>query len=216
MKTGFYTKRQPAKAFTGDPMPADFRHTRFLKSAAALADLPADEGREVAFAGRSNAGKSSALNAITGVNGLARVSKTPGRTQLINLFEFDQDRRLVDLPGYGYAKVPTAVQAEWGRLMEAYFESRQVLAGLVLVMDIRHPLTDFDWRMLAWSEPLNLPVLALLTKADKLTRNHANQAVQAVTKQLAGRDVQAQVFSAVTRTGVEAARSIIAGWLGIT
>lgn len=194
-------------------MPADFRHTCFLKSASSLNDLPADAGYEVAFAGRSNAGKSSALNAITGVNGLARVSKTPGRTQLINLFTLDETRRLVDLPGYGYAKVPEPVRAHWGQLMEQYFSYRHVLAGLVLVMDIRHPLTDFDQRMLAWCEPLKLPVLALLTKADKLTRNHANQASRAVSSQLTARQVRVQVFSALSREGVEPAREVIAGWL---
>lgn len=198
-------------------MPADFRHTRFLKSAAALNDLPADAGYEVAFAGRSNAGKSSALNAITGVNGLARVSKTPGRTQLINLFTLDEARRLIDLPGYGYAKVPEAVRLQWGQLMEQYFSYRHVLAGLVLVMDIRHPLTDFDQRMLAWCTPLNLPVLVLLTKADKLTRNHANQAASAVSRQLANYPgAQVRVFSAVSRQGVEEAREVIAGWLQMT
>jgi len=194
-------------------MPTDFRHTRFLKSAAELTDLPPNAGREVAFAGRSNAGKSSALNAITGVNGLARVSKTPGRTQLINLFVLDADRRLVDLPGYGYAKVPAAVREQWGRLMEDYFQYRQVLAGLVLVMDIRHPLTEFDQRMLAWCGPLGLPVLVLLTKADKLTRNHANQARQAVSRQLADLPVQVEVFSAVSGQGVDVAREVIDGWL---
>jgi GTP-binding protein len=198
-------------------MPADFRHTRFLKSAAALADLPSDTGREVAFAGRSNAGKSSALNAITGVNGLARVSKTPGRTQLINLFTLDESRRLVDLPGYGYAKVPDAVRAQWGRLMEQYFSSRQALVGLVLVMDIRHPLTEFDRHMLAWSGPLNLPVLALLTKSDKLTRNHANQAAREVSRQLAVFPMATvEIFSAVSRQGVDAVRKILATWLHMT
>ncbi|HET7649542.1 MAG TPA: ribosome biogenesis GTP-binding protein YihA/YsxC [Gammaproteobacteria bacterium] len=198
-------------------MPADFRHTRFLKSAAALADLPPDTGCEVAFAGRSNAGKSSALNAITGVNGLARVSKTPGRTQLINLFTLDETRRLVDLPGYGYAKVPDAVRAQWGRLMEAYFSCRQALVGLVLVMDIRHPLTEFDRHMLAWSSPLNLPVLALLTKSDKLTRNHANQAAREVSRQLAAFPMATVgIFSAVSRQGVDAARQILATWLHMT
>ena len=198
-------------------MPADFRHTQFLKSAAALNDLPADAGYEVAFAGRSNAGKSSALNAITGVNGLARVSKTPGRTQLINLFKIDDTRRLIDLPGYGYARVPEPVRLQWGQLMEQYFSYRHVLAGLVLVMDIRHPLTEFDQRMLAWCTPLNLPVLALLTKADKLTRNHANQAASAVSRQLANYPAaQVQVFSAVSRLGVDEAREVIASWLQMT
>src|SRR5690348_5251919 len=139
-------------------MRLDFRHTRFLTSAAALDGLPTDRGREVAFAGRSNAGKSSALNAITGVNGLARVSKTPGRTRLLNLFGVADGMRLVDLPGYGYAKVSEAERRQWGQLLEAYLGARQCLAGLVLVMDIRHPLTDHDRQLLGFAGELRLPV----------------------------------------------------------
>ncbi|MGH8283804.1 MAG: ribosome biogenesis GTP-binding protein YihA/YsxC [Gammaproteobacteria bacterium] len=192
-------------------MAVDFRQTRFLKSAASLADLPSDSGREVAFAGRSNSGKSSALNVIAGVKGLARVSRTPGRTQLINFFTVVDAWRFVDLPGYGYAKVPDVVRASWNRLMEDYFGSRQTLAGLVLVMDIRHPLTDFDSRMLAWVAPLNLPVLALLNKADKVSRSAALGVQRSVAAELGGR-AQAQVFSALSGDGVERARQLISGW----
>ncbi|MGB9429114.1 MAG: ribosome biogenesis GTP-binding protein YihA/YsxC [Gammaproteobacteria bacterium] len=192
-------------------MAVDFRITRFLKSAAKLADLPPDIGREVAFAGRSNSGKSSALNAITGIKGLARVSKTPGRTQLINLFVLTDVGRFVDLPGYGYAKVPDAVRAGWNRLMEEYFSFRRALAGLVLVMDIRHPLTDFDTRMLTWVAPLNLPVLVLLNKADKLSRSAALGIQRRVAAELPGY-VRAQVFSAFSGDGVESARLVIAEW----
>ncbi|MGH8398316.1 MAG: ribosome biogenesis GTP-binding protein YihA/YsxC [Gammaproteobacteria bacterium] len=192
-------------------MDVDFRRTRFLKSAAALSDLPPDTGREVAFAGRSNSGKSSALNIIAGIKGLARVSKTPGRTQLINLFTVADAQRFVDLPGYGYAKVPEAVRAGWNRLMEDYFSSRQALVGLVLVMDIRRPLTDFDASMLAWVAPLNLSVLALLNKADKLSRSTALGVQSKVASEL-GRRAQVQVFSALSGYGVEEAREVIAGW----
>lgn len=192
-------------------MVVDFRQTRFLKSAAALTDLPADTGREVAFAGRSNSGKSSALNAIAGVKGLARVSKTPGRTQLINLFTVMHAQRFVDLPGYGYAKVPEAVRAGWTRLMEDYFLSRGALAGLVLVMDIRHPLTEFDARMLAWTAPLSLPVQVLLSKADKLSRSAALVVRRQMMDRLQGQ-AQVQVFSAMSGDGVESIRQVIAGW----
>jgi len=193
-------------------MATDFRHTSFLKSVASLAGLPPDTGREVAFAGRSNSGKSSALNAITGVKALARVSRTPGRTQLINFFTVSEARYLVDLPGYGYARVPPAVQRRWGQLMEGYFISRRALAGVVLVMDIRHPLTEFDARLLAWTSPLQLPVLVLLSKADKLSRSEAMAVQRQVLQRLQGQ-VQVLVFSAISKSGIEAARQVICGWL---
>ena len=193
-------------------MQLDFRHARFLKSANALSDLPADDGREVAFAGRSNAGKSSALNAISGVGGLARVSKTPGRTQLINFFTLAGQYRLVDLPGYGYARVPPSIRLHWARLMEDYFTARASLAGLVLVMDMRHPLTDFDRQMLAWVTPLGRPVLALLTKADKLSRSARLKSCGDVKTVLAGQ-VEVLAFSAVSAEGVEAARTRLEHWL---
>ncbi len=193
-------------------MRLDFRHTRFLTSAAALDGLPADRGREVAFAGRSNAGKSSALNAITGVNGLARVSKTPGRTRLINLFGVADHMRLVDLPGYGYAKVAEAERRQWGQLLEAYLSTRQCLAGLVLVMDIRHPLTDHDRQLLGFAGELRLPVHALLTKADKLGRGAAAKTLAEVRRDLRGWG-SAQLFSSLDGTGVEDAQKLLADWL---
>ena len=193
-------------------MRLDFRHTRFLTSAAALGGLPADLGREVAFAGRSNAGKSSALNAITGVNGLARVSKTPGRTRLLNVFTLTEAMRLVDLPGYGYAKVPEAERLRWGELLDGYLGSRQSLAGLIQVMDIRHPLTDFDRQMLGVAGELQLPVHVLLSKADKLKRGAAASALQQVRRELQGWGT-AQLFSAHSGEGVEDAQKHLADWL---
>lgn len=193
-------------------MALDFRQTQFLKSAAALTDLPADRGREIAFAGRSNAGKSSALNAISGVSGLARVSKLPGRTRLINLFGLGGAHRLVDLPGYGYAKVPEAERRRWGSLLEGYFHTRRSLAGLVLVMDVRHPLTDFDRQLLAFAAPLGVPVHVLLSKADKLGRNAGQQSLAAVRRQL-GKQAGVQLFSSLSNEGVEEARRVFEGWL---
>jgi len=188
----------------------DFRNTTFLTSAADAKGFPAPAGPEVAFAGRSNAGKSSAMNTITGLKGLARTSKTPGRTQLINFFD-TPGGRLVDLPGYGYAKVPESIKARWRLLMEAYLNEREPLAGLMLIMDIRHPLKPFDEQMLAWAEHSELPVHILLTKADKLTRNHQNQALAPLRRQLP--DASLQLFSAVTGQGVDEARSQVARWL---
>jgi GTP-binding protein len=193
-------------------MVADFRHTRFVKSAASLADLPPDSSREVAFAGRSNSGKSSALNAISGIKGLARVSKTPGRTQLINYFSVTETRYLVDLPGYGYARVPPTVQRQWGILLEDYFIYRKPLAGLVLVMDVRRPLTEFDARLLAWTMPIQLPVLVLLSKADKLSSSAALTVQREVAQRLQNQ-AQVEVFSALSKTGVEIARQVIGKWL---
>jgi GTP-binding protein len=193
-------------------MQPDLRRARFLKSAASLADLPPDRGWEVAFAGRSNSGKSSALNAIADIGGLARVSKTPGRTRLINLFALDEQRRLVDLPGYGYARVPEAERRQWGALLEAYFTGRDCLKGLVLLMDIRHPLTDFDRQMLSFTEPLQRPVHVLLSKADKLGGNKGRQAFASVKRALAGR-ASVQLFSALSGEGVDAAQRLLAEWL---
>jgi len=193
-------------------MQPELRRARFLKSAASLADLPPDWGREAAFAGRSNAGKSSALNAIADIAGLARVSKTPGRTRLINLFALDDSRRLVDLPGYGYARVPEAERRQWGALLEDYFTVRQCLKGLVLLMDIRHPLTDFDRQLLAFAEPLKRPVHILLSKADKLSGNQARQSLAAVKRDLAGR-ASVQLFSALKGDGVDEAQRLLKRWL---
>jgi GTP-binding protein len=195
-------------------MPPDFRQTRFLKSAASLADLPPDRGREAAFAGRSNAGKSSALNALAGVSGLARVSKTPGRTRLINFFSVDGERRLVDLPGYGYAKVPAAERRHWGELLEGYFQQRQTLAGLMLIMDVRHPLTDYDRQLLQFAVPLGRPVHVLLSKSDKLGKNAARKCLAEVKRGL-GDNASVQLLSAHKGEGVDEARAVLAEWLGV-
>jgi len=191
-----------------------YRQACFLKSARVPRDCPPDEGREVAFAGRSNAGKSSAINCLTGQRSLARTSKTPGRTQLLNFFGLDDERRLVDLPGYGYAKVAIAVKRRWQREMAVYLESRRSLVGLVLVMDVRHPLTEFDQQMLAWCAARELPVHVLLTKADKLKRGPSEATRLSVTRDLAGLHAQAsvQLFSSLARSGIDAAHEQLDTW----
>jgi GTP-binding protein len=185
----------------------------FLTSANALKGCPPDVGAEVAFAGRSNAGKSSALNKLANQRGLARTSKTPGRTQLINFFEVQAGARLVDLPGYGYAKVPPRVRAHWRSLMAEYFESRQSLAGLIVIMDVRRPLMPFDQQMLAYGGAAGLPMHVLLTKADKLSRGAGNGALQKTRAQLDER-VGIQLFSALNGTGLDQARARVLEWLG--
>jgi len=189
-------------------MTLDLRQARFLMSAAALADMPPDRGREIAFAGRSNAGKSSALNAITGVKGLARASKTPGRTQLVNFFALAQDVRLVDLPGYGFAHVPEAVRMSWREMIGDYLAGRESLAALVIVMDIRHPLTDLDQQLIGWAQPAGVPLHVLLTKADKLSKAQADRAAVGLRKDLGG-VVGVTVFSATKGTGFDAARKAV-------
>jgi len=177
---------------------------------------PPDAGYEVAFAGRSNSGKSSALNALTQRKSLARTSKTPGRTQHLVFFELDDERRLVDLPGYGYAKVPEKVRRHWGLAMETYLSGRESLRGLVLMMDVRHPLTDFDTQMLRWCQHANMPVHILLTKADKLKRGPAMSSLLKVQKTLAEQhNVSVQLFSALKHTGVEQARAVLDSWLAL-
>ena len=191
---------------------------RYLGSAHTPAQLPPDGGFEVAFAGRSNAGKSSALNALTRQNALARVSKTPGRTQQLVFFEVAPERYLVDLPGYGYAKVPMDMKAHWQGFLDGYFKRRQALRGLVVVMDIRHPLKDYDRQMLSYAVARGLPAHALLTKADKLGRGQQSQVLQAVRKELvaAGLDgVGVQCFSSENKQGVDEARAMVIGWLGL-
>lgn len=181
---------------------------RFIASAHNPSQFVADVGREVAFAGRSNSGKSSALNAILGRRSLARTSKTPGRTQLVNFFAIGEELRVTDLPGYGYARVPEAVRQHWGRLMDAYFRQRRSLGGLFLVMDVRHPLSEFDRGMLDWAQAAGCPVHVLLTKADKLSRGAGAAALLAVAKTL-GDTATVQLFSALKGTGVEAARETL-------
>ncbi|WP_066093957.1 ribosome biogenesis GTP-binding protein YihA/YsxC [Xanthomonas massiliensis] len=199
-------------------MPLPLERARYLLSAHNAGQLPPDEGREVAFAGRSNAGKSSALNALTRRNALARVSKTPGRTQQLVYFEVEPGRHLVDLPGYGYAKVPPELQVHWQAFIDRYFRTRHALAGLVVVMDIRHPLKDYDLQMLAYAVERGLPAHGLLTKADKLGRGQQAQALQQARKELAARfgdGVTVQAFSAESKIGVEEAGGVVAAWLGL-
>jgi len=185
--------------------------TTFLLSAAKLSQLPPDQGAEVAFVGRSNVGKSSALNAITGVKGLAKTSKTPGRTQLLNFFALDEQRRLVDLPGYGYAKVSEAVKARWQKTLADYLATRQSLRGLVLLIDSRHPLKAFDESMLTWADQQQLPVYILLTKADKLSRSAATQALKTLQNTLRNytTSIHTQLFSAHNSIGVGEARKYL-------
>lgn len=187
---------------------------QFLKSARSLADLAEDDGREVAFAGRSNAGKSTAINALVGQKALARTSRTPGRTQLINLFGIGGDQaRLIDLPGYGYAKVPAAMRKEWGETLAEYFADRQSLVGVVVIMDIRHPLKDTDRQMVDFALGRGLPVLCLLTKADKLSNNQVQRTVQQLRKEPTLAKVTWLPFSGVSKKGVPEARAIIGDWL---
>jgi GTP-binding protein len=185
----------------------------FLKSAATPADFPADTGREVAFVGRSNSGKSTAVNLVTGTRKLARVSKTPGRTQLLNFFAYGEDRRLVDLPGYGFARVAPEVQARWQKSLETYLSSRASLAGLIVTMDIRRGMTPLDEQLLRWLEAhRELPVAVLLTKADKLSRSEGLAQLRSIGAALGPR-VRLARFSAVNRDGVEDAKAWIEAWL---
>ena len=200
--------------------PNPFNRAEYLLAAHTHHQLPPDGGREVAFAGRSNAGKSSALNALCQRNALARVSKTPGRTQQLVYFGLPphEGKYLVDLPGYGYAKVPKDLQAHWQAFLDSFFGSRGALAGLVVVMDIRHPLKDYDRHMLGYAVRRGLPAHALLTKADKLSRGAASNAVLAVRRELSGPygdTVSVQAFSGESKQGVDEARAVVAGWLGI-
>lgn len=200
-------------------VPNPLVRARYLLAAHNARQLPPDDGTEVAFAGRSNAGKSTALNALCGQNALARVSKTPGRTQQLVFFEVEPQRYLVDLPGYGYAKVPQDLQAHWQAFLDGYFGSRMALRGLVVVMDIRHPLRDYDRQMLGYAVQRGLPAHALLTKADKLGRGQQANALQAVRRELSsafGDTVGVQTFSGESKQGVDEARAIVAGWLGLS
>jgi GTP-binding protein len=194
-----------------------YQRARFLTAAGRVDQAPADEGREVAFAGRSNAGKSSAINALCHQKALARTSKTPGRTQQLIFFELDETRRLVDLPGYGYAKVSEAIKLQWQHQMAAYLEQRQSLVGLSIVMDIRHPLAEFDRHMLAWGMRADLPILLLLTKADKLKTGAARATQLSVERTVSKLGAQAEVilFSALQRQGVMAAQGVLDRWLEV-
>lgn len=186
----------------------------FTLSAPDIRRLPDDTGIEVAFAGRSNAGKSSALNTLTNQKGLARISKTPGRTQLINVFEIAENKRLIDLPGYGFAKVPMEMKKKWQKALGEYLEKRESLKGLVVLMDIRHPLKDLDMDLIEWAAEGELPVLALLTKCDKLSQGARSTEVLKVKKALAklNADIRVQAFSSLKYTGSEQATAIICDW----
>jgi GTP-binding protein len=188
-----------------------FDGATYVASAHDLEQLPLDLGVEVAFVGRSNSGKSSAINTLANHKRLAFVSKTPGRTQLINFFTITQGRTLVDLPGYGYAKVPPAVKAHWTELLAAYVSTRKALKGLVIIMDSRHPMRDLDTELLNWYRPTNKPVHVLLTKSDKLTRNEQAKTLRDVKKQLIEGQYNAtvQLFSSLKRTGVPEAEIAI-------
>ncbi len=182
-----------------------YTQAKFINSSPHLKDTPPDQGMEVAFAGRSNAGKSSAINTLTRQNALARISKTPGRTQMLNFFEINALQRFVDLPGYGYAKVPLAVKKQWRELMETYLTSRKSLCGIVLVMDVRHPLTEFDWQMVEWCEHTGLPLHVLLTKADKLNYGAAKNTLLQIKNELkeANFPLTIQLFSSLKKTGID-------------
>lgn len=192
----------------------NYQHAKYLLGAAKIAQLPEDKGIEVAFAGRSNAGKSSALNTLTQQKSLARTSKTPGRTQLINVFTLDEARRLIDLPGYGYAKVPQAMKEQWQAELGRYLQTRQCLHGLVLLMDIRHFLKDTDIQMLQWAASVELPVHCLLSKADKLKSGAKSKALIQCKKQLKEIHPSAsvQVFSALKRLGLDQLYAKLDNW----
>lgn len=195
-------------------IPMKFDQTCFQTSAATLEDCPADSSAEVAFAGRSNAGKSSAVNVITSLPQLARTSKTPGRTQLINFFFIEEGKYLVDLPGYGYAKVPLEKRDKWQFELEKYLRRRKALVGLILLSDIRHPLKKFDRMMIEWAAQADLPLHLLLTKADKLKHGATQKTLLEVEKELTAFDnVSVQLFSALRNIGVDQVRKVLTHWL---
>ena len=179
-----------------------FHEARFLTSATTLASCPADIGSEIAFCGRSNAGKSSAINSLTGQNKLARTSKTPGRTQLINFFQLNSHFRIVDLPGFGYARVPKKIKTDWQTNLDSYLRGRTSLKGLILLMDIRHPLKKFDDTVIEWCDTTHTPLHILLTKADKLKRGAQNKALLELEK-ATPETVSTQLFSATKNIGLE-------------
>jgi len=185
---------------------SQYPQVKFMLGAWQPGQFPEDVGAEVALVGRSNSGKSSALNTLMGRRGLARTSKTPGLTQQINFFEIDPGRRLVDLPGYGFAKVPARIQEHWRELMTRYFESRESLKGMIVIMDARRPLKDLDWQMLDWAQARDLPAHLVLTKCDKLSRDEGLRILRQVRSE-ASHLATAQLFSSVTKAGVEEGRA---------
>lgn len=194
--------------------PLNYAKTKFVTSAPEINHLPADTGIEIAFAGRSNAGKSSALNTLTNQKNLARTSKTPGRTQLINLFEVAPNCRLVDLPGYGFAQVPEEVKRKWQKSLGEYLHKRESLKGLVILMDIRHPLKDLDQQMIDWAVQSELPVMLLLTKADKLASGAQKKQLNMVREAILPfqGDITVATFSSLKRTGLEQLRQKLDYW----
>ena len=194
-----------------------FNKTSFLMSAPSVKQSPIDEGKEVAFAGRSNAGKSSVINTLTDNKKLARTSKKPGRTQLLNFFSLNKDRRLVDLPGYGFAKVPIVVKRNWNRNLAGYLQERQSLVGVVILMDIRHPLQKYDWQLIRWASESKMPIHLLLTKSDKLKRGAINNVLLSVEEELAKEKLSAsftiQAFSSFKRFGLDELKQKLTNWL---
>lgn len=191
-----------------------FQDTVFLRGAPGLVHLPADDGREVAFAGRSNVGKSSIINSLAGQRHLVRISRTPGRTRELNFFEVRPGVRLVDLPGYGFARVSQVQKRAWGELMAAYLAQRRSLAGVVAVMDIRHPYKDSDRDLLSLLQEAGFPCHVVLNKSDKLTRGECNDVLRETRRRPAASGEPVQVFSSVTGAGVEELRRVVLGWLG--
>ena len=209
---------KPERGAKSEPtVNAFYQRAAFLTAAAKVQQAPSDTGREVAFAGRSNAGKSSAINTLCHQRRLARTSKTPGRTQQLVFFSLDETRRLVDLPGYGYAKVSESVKHQWQGLMASYLEGRQSLAGLVVVMDIRRSVTSFDRQMLEWGRRADLAMLLLLTKSDKLKRGAAHAELDRVRRAVVseGERVQVELFSSLTRHGIVPVHGLLDHWLGV-
>lgn len=192
----------------------NYAKTHFVTSAPDIGHLPIDSGVEIAFAGRSNAGKSSALNTLTQQKSLARTSKTPGRTQLINLFEVEPDCRIVDLPGYGYAEVPETVKRKWQKSLGEYLQKRESLKGLVVLMDIRHPLKDLDQQMIDWAVSVDLPVLLLLTKADKLASGAQKKQLNMVREAILPfqGDITVETFSSLKKQGIEQLKTKLNIW----
>jgi len=194
-----------------------FTKAQFLISAPSINQCPEDTGREVAFAGRSNAGKSSAINTLTDNAKLARTSKTPGRTQLLNFFSLSEDCRLVDLPGYGFAKVSKATKQAWDRNLAGYLQERQSLQGLVMLMDIRHPLQQYDWQMIRWASESKMPVHLLLTKADKLKNGPAKNTLLQVQRELENEglseNLSIQTFSSLKKEGLKELKHQLLQWL---
>lgn len=212
MISNISTHNQP---YSPDDMPADwYRHIKFILGAAQYEQLPTDQGAEVAFAGRSNVGKSSVINRLTEKRSLARVSKTPGRTREINIFQYNSHVRISDLPGYGYAKVGLKLRRHWVQLLDHYFKHRQSLVGVFLIMDIRHPMQPFDQLMLKFCQECHLPIHILLNKADKLSKQKANKAFFELQKLLIATNiVSVQLFSVLNKHGVDEARTTLAQWL---